>query len=116
MKFIVIIVYYMFEGSFPSLGCISFAICSHIVHMHVIQYYDYKLHKSSIEYKLQQDHNINVEYHHVKAHQDEKPLRDKEGKPIPLTAAACLNIYCDQQAGKERTHPPEGYEPKKIQK
>ena len=83
---------------------------------HIIQDYDYKLHKSSIEFKLQQDHNINVEYHHVKAHQDEKPLRDKEGKLIPLTAAACLNIYCDQQAGKERTHPPEGYEPKKIQK
>ena len=79
---------------------------------HVIQDYDYKLHKSSLEFKLNQDHNITVEYHHVKAHQDDKPLKDKEGKPIPLTAAARLNIHCDRQAEKERSHPSEGYEPK----
>ena len=62
---------------------------------HVIQDFDYKLHKSSLEFKLQQGHNINVEYHHVKAHQDKRPLKDKEGKPIPLTAAVRLNIHCD---------------------
>ena len=44
---------------------------------YVIQDYDYKLHKSSLEFKLQQDYNSQVEYYYVKAHQDEKPQKTK---------------------------------------
>ena len=40
---------------------------------HIISDYDLKFHKSSLEHKLKQDHNIGVEYHHVKAHQDTNP-------------------------------------------
>ena len=47
----------------------------------------------------------------MKTHQDEKPLKDKEDKTIPLTAAARLNILCDHQVDKDRTHQSEGHEP-----
>ena len=51
-------------------------------------------------------------FHHVKAHQDEKPLKDKKGKPIPLTAEARLNIHCDKQAEMKRMYSSEGYKSK----
>ena len=35
---------------------------------HGIANYDLKLHKSSLEQKLKIDHNVEVEYHRVKAH------------------------------------------------
>ena len=72
---------------------------------HVISDYDLKLHKSSLEPKLKTDHNIVVEYHHVKAHQDTKPLKYMKGKVIPLTKAAKLNIICDKMAEEERITP-----------
>ena len=54
-------------------------------------------------------HNIEVEWQHVKAHQDEKKNRqkDKAGKLIPLTQAAHMNIDCDRRAEEFYSHPDE---------
>ena len=60
------------KGNAPKMGDGTFR--------HVISDYDLKLHKSSLEYKLQNDHNIEVVYHHVKAHQDSTPLKNKQGE------------------------------------
>ena len=48
------------KGNAPKMGDGTFR--------HVILDYDLKLHKSSLEHKLRTDHNISVEYHHVKVH------------------------------------------------
>ena len=92
------------KGNAPRMGDGTFR--------HVISDYDLKLHKSSLEHKLHTDHNISVEYHHVKAHQDTTPLRNNKGEIIPLTKEAKLNIICDKLAGEERLHSTPGYESK----
>ena len=53
--------------------------------------------------------NIEIEWNHVKAHQDEKKnqKKDKEGKAIPLTQAALINTDCDRRAENFYTHPDE---------
>ena len=90
------------KGNAPKMGDETFR--------HVISDYDLKLHKSSLEHKLRMDHNITVEYHHMKAHQDTTPLKDTKGKMIPLTKAAKLNIVCDKMAEEERINPTPGHE------
>ena len=92
------------KGQAPQMGDGTFR--------HVIADYDLKLHKSTLEYKLKTEHNVEVEYCHVKAHQDTKPVLDTKGKPLPLNQAAKLNIFCDKQAEKVRENPTPGHEPK----
>ena len=58
------------------------------------------------------DHNIDVVYHHVKAYQNTKPLKEKNGKETPLTKASKLNIICDKMAEEERINPTPGHEQK----
>ena len=43
------------------------------------------------------EHNITVEFKHVKAHKDENRNRtkNKKGEVIPLTKEALMNIDCD---------------------
>ena len=59
------------KGNAPKMGDGTFR--------HMISDYNLKLHKSSLEHKLRTDHNIIVEYHHVKAYQDTAPLKDTKG-------------------------------------
>lgn len=92
------------KGNAPKMGDGTFR--------HVISDYDLKLHKYSLEHKLKTDHNITVEYHHVKAHQDTTPVKDTKGKAVSLTKAAKLNIICDKMAEEERNKPTPGHEPK----
>ena len=43
----------------------------------------------------------------MQGHQDTKPIIDKEGKILPLTRAAKINIDCDKRAGEYRRNPEE---------
>ena len=55
--------------------------------------------------RLRTTHNIGIDYAWVQGHQDTNPIRDKEGKVLPLTRAAKINIDCDMRAGKYQTDP-----------
>ena len=53
--------------------------------------------------------NIEIEWNHVKEHQDEKKnqKKDKEGKVIPPKQAALMNIDCNCRVEDFYTHPDE---------
>ena len=72
---------------------------------HLTDDYDYKCIRTMLERELKITHNITINYQWVQGHQDKKPIRDKEGLPVPLTRAAKINIACDKRAGDYRKNP-----------
>ena len=55
--------------------------------------------------ELKNSHNITINYQWVQGHQDKKPIRNKEGQPVPLSKAAQINIACDERAGAYQIKP-----------
>ena len=51
------------------------------------------------------NHNITIEYEWVKSHQDTKPLKTRNGKSLPLTKAALINIDYDKRVTKFMNKP-----------
>ena len=60
---------------------------------HVRAEYDLKLHKSSLKYKLKTKHDVDVEYHHAKSHQDTKLILDRKANLLPLPESGSKNKY-----------------------
>mmetsp|Transcript_28596 Transcript_28596/g.57114 ORF Transcript_28596/g.57114 Transcript_28596/m.57114 type:complete len:132 (+) Transcript_28596:358-753(+) len=68
-----------------------------------------------LEDEQRNTHNIEIQYQWVKGHQDTKLILDKEGKRLPLSKAAKINIDCDKQAREYRRKPEENRKPEKNQ-
>ena len=82
---------------------------------HLTDDYHLKLLKQECT-KCLERHNIQIHWCHVKSHQDlpKNQQKDKEGKALPLTQPALLNIDCDKRAEAMYTHRDKKQRPKHI--
>ena len=78
---------------------------------HLTEDYDCKCIQTKLEDELKNIHNIEIDYQWVKGHQDTNPIRDKEGRPFPLTKPAKININYDRRTGKYLDKPTKDRKP-----